>query len=105
MKSVAGVKVYVPSAFNTNVPSGVVVVEAVTVCACPCGSESFVNTLPETGMFINVLLMSFSASVVLGVSISVHVVQPGTGSGVVVVTVTVLTKLPNKVAGTSTLTV
>ena len=49
--------------------------------------------------------MSFSASVVLGVSISVHVVQPGTGSGVVVVTVTVLTKLPNKVAGTSTLTV
>ena len=64
VKPVAGVKVYVPSAFNTNVPSGVVVVEAVTVCVCPCGSESFVNTLPETGMFINVLLMSFSAFVV-----------------------------------------
>ena len=105
VKSVAGVKVYVPSAFNTNVPSGVVVIEAVTVCAWPCGSESLVNTFPETGTFINVLLMSFSANVVLGVSISIHVVHPGTGSGVVVVTVTVLTKLPNKVAGTSTLTV
>ena len=61
---VAGVNVYVPFAFNTNVPSGVVVIEAVTVCVWPCGSESFVNTFPETGTFTNVSLMSLSAFVV-----------------------------------------
>ena len=50
---------------------------AVTVWVCPSKSKSLVNTFPETGVLINVLLISSIAYVLFGILVIVHVGHVG----------------------------
>ena len=58
---------YVPSSFITIVPPAADTWSKLsTVNAFPSASSSLVNTLPPTGVSINVLLMSLTAVTVFG---------------------------------------